>query len=557
MADVRAAWSSLRFQDRLATLLGCEPAARPAIVQAMIHRSPRESTAYWLQLVVATGIATLGLVLGSTAVVIAAMLVAPLMGPIVGLGMGLAVGSPFLVLRSSGRVIGSVALVVAMSAALTGLLPFHAINDEIAARTTPTALDLGTAVFCAMAGVYASMRPSSDVATTAAGTSIGISLVPPLCVSGYGLGTTSVPVASGAALLFLTNFVAIVLVGTVAFAAAGFGRVDFAAIETEELKDQRESRVARALASRLASLVPSKGGPWLRLLMPVLLLAALYQPLRTGLDEVAWQIRARAQVTIAIAALPRRVVESRVRVERHTIALVIFLLGTRDDAASARAQLEAELARTTGVSPQIEIHAVPDATAFEALERALEKPAVPVPAPSPEVPPIPPAEQVAQAQRLVVAAVSRRWPEASAGPPLLSESSIAGDTLHLRVAHRGAALDAAALETLERVLTEDLGGAVHLEVETVPSEPLVATDPAVLARLARLLPIVARIPTLVTCVTEPPAPKAAPRTRPQMQEAALRDAIEVLLAAQPRLTRVPGAPHTLTVVEGRCPEPQP
>src|SRR5688572_13521671 len=90
-----------RFQDRLGALLGCEPSAREGVVQAMLHRNPREATGYWLQLVVAVGIATLGLVLGSTAVVIAAMLVAPLMGPIVGLGMGLAVGSPFLVLRST------------------------------------------------------------------------------------------------------------------------------------------------------------------------------------------------------------------------------------------------------------------------------------------------------------------------------------------------------------------------------------------------------------------------------------------------------------------------
>ena len=69
------------------------------------------------------------------------------------------------------------------------LLPFYEVNAEIAARTTPTALDLATAGFCAGAGVYAAMRPASDVATTGAGASIGISLVPPLCVSGDGGGT--------------------------------------------------------------------------------------------------------------------------------------------------------------------------------------------------------------------------------------------------------------------------------------------------------------------------------------------------------------------------------
>jgi uncharacterized membrane protein len=123
----------IRAQDRLATLLGCEPGGRSAVVQEMLTRSPRESTGYWLQLVVAAGIATLGLALDSTAVVIAAMLVAPLMRPIVALGMGLATGSPFLVLRGSVRVGNSVAVVVALSAGITWLLPFHEINSEIAA----------------------------------------------------------------------------------------------------------------------------------------------------------------------------------------------------------------------------------------------------------------------------------------------------------------------------------------------------------------------------------------------------------------------------------------
>ena len=191
----------LAFQDRLAALLGCEPSSRITIIDGMLHRSPKEATGYWLQLVVAAGIATFGLVLGSTAVVIGAMLVAPLMGPIISFGMGLAIGSPFLVIRGAVRVTLSVGVVVAFAAGVTRLLPFHEVNAEIAARTTPTALDLATAVFCAVAGVYAAMRPASDVATTAAGTSIGISLVPPLCVTGYGIGTSAWPIASGASLL--------------------------------------------------------------------------------------------------------------------------------------------------------------------------------------------------------------------------------------------------------------------------------------------------------------------------------------------------------------------
>src|SRR5688572_25398346 len=96
--------SFLRAQDTLLELLGNTPEGRSPVVAGMLKRDASETTSYWLQLVVSVGIATLGLVVGSAAVVIGAMLVAPLMGPIVGLAMGLATGSPFLVLRSAGRI---------------------------------------------------------------------------------------------------------------------------------------------------------------------------------------------------------------------------------------------------------------------------------------------------------------------------------------------------------------------------------------------------------------------------------------------------------------------
>jgi uncharacterized hydrophobic protein (TIGR00271 family) len=168
--------SFTRMQDTLVRLLGNTVEGRPLLVSGMLRRDAREATSYWLQLVVSVGIATLGLVVGSTAVVIGAMLIAPLMGPIVGLAMGLSTGSPFLVLRSAGRIALSVIVAVGGAAVITLLLPFHELNTEISTRSSPTVLDLTTAAFCALAGVYAALRPGSDTAATAAGTSIGISL---------------------------------------------------------------------------------------------------------------------------------------------------------------------------------------------------------------------------------------------------------------------------------------------------------------------------------------------------------------------------------------------
>ena len=130
------------LQDHLIRLLGSSPEGRIGLVTGMLERNPNEATSYWLQLGVSIGIATLGLVLGSVAVIIGAMLVAPLMGPILALAMGLASGSPFLVLRSTGRILLSVLVAIGGAALITILLPFHELTTELAARTSPTVLDL-------------------------------------------------------------------------------------------------------------------------------------------------------------------------------------------------------------------------------------------------------------------------------------------------------------------------------------------------------------------------------------------------------------------------------
>lgn len=543
--------SLISFQDRLATLLGSDPAARERIIAGMLHRNPSEATGYWLQLIVAVGIATLGLVLGSTAVIIGAMLIAPLMVPIVNFGMGLAVGSPFLVLRSGGRILLSVAVAIGSSGLLTRLLPFHELNAELAARTTPTALDLLTAAFCALAGVYASMRPGSDVASTAAGTSIGISLVPPLCASGFGVGTGNWSVASGAALLFLANFVAIVVVGTVAFVAAGFNQVDVHSLEQRELGTVDDARVSRAVARHLARIFASRSGAWLRLVMPFILLGAVYLPLRKALDEVAWQIRVRAAVQDAIARLPSRVVQSRVRVERGEVELALVLLGNTSDADASRVRLDSELRPIAGVTPRLEVLAVPDATAFASLETALRSSASPVP-----VRPPPPV-QLDEARRLVQNAVERRWPDRAAGSARsISMTTSTADALRVEVAHLGTPLDDMTRETLERALSEDLARQVTLLDVALPAGELapIAGDLAFVAHVAPLLGASRSLASISVCVVQPPEPPS-PATRPKAQPPGdpLRPILLALLDGHPRVSFAPGDTWRIQFVAGPCP----
>lgn len=543
----------IKLQDRLAALLGCDASARPSVVASMLHRN-NDATGYWLQLVVSVAIATLGLVLGSTAVVIGAMLIAPLMTPLVNLGMGLAVGSPFLVLRSTVRVVASAIVAIGSSAALTRLLPFNELNAEIAARTTPTALDLLVAAFCAVAGVYAVMRRDSDVASTAAGTSIGISLVPPLCASGFGVGTASWEVASGGALLFLANFVAIIVVSTLSFAATGFHQVDSMSLEANELRKSGDAPVTR----RLAKLFSSKGGPWLRLFMPLALLAAVYLPLRKALDEVVWQVGARKQVHSVIERLPYQLVQSRVHVERGRIELNLVLLGSTADAVRARSFVTESVLERTGISPRLEVLAIPDAAAFAGLEAALAREATRS-LPAAATPARVTAEEAMRLRASIQGSLERRWPKASAGPLALVSIRTAGKNLALDVVHVGKSLDASAVEALELTLKEDLSGPVRLRTQALPAEPILPPaddDLDSVARLARLLEAARAVDEVSVCVLAPAgAVKSATELVGDAPTIPPKPAVLRLLEREPRVRFVAADVWSIRFVAGPCPEP--
>lgn len=547
----------IRFQDRLVRLLGNSVEGRPALVTAMLRRDVNEATSYWLQLVVSVGIATLGLVVGSTAVVIGAMLVAPLMGPIVGLAMGLASGSPFLVLRSAGRIALSMAVAVGGAALITLLLPFHQLNDEISARTSPTLLDLVTAAFCALAGVYASLRPGSDTATTAAGTSISISLVPPLCASGYGLGTATGAVAGGAALLFLTNLVAIVVVGTVSFLAAGFNRVNVAVLEREELeRGGVGAPIARRLAARLATLFESRWGPVMRFLMPFTLLAAVYLPLRQALDEVAWQVRVRTAVQAVLQRQPVRMVQTRVLVERRTVKVGLVILGKATDAERVRARILEELRGASDVEPSVEVAAIPDAAAFAGLESSLRAPRLIDTAPPPPAPDE--NAQLAAVRARVRGAAEAMWPAASAGKALVVELGMAeSEPLRVRIVHLGAPLGNDAREAFERSLAAELAHPVALVDAAVPATTLdrSAGDLAFVAEVASGVRTTAELPEVSVCVERPGPPEKGRRVSPADQ--ALGSSLEQALSAHGRVTVGAAGPFRVRFVLGDCPLPPP
>lgn len=180
--------------------------------QAEVIEKRREdcllSERYLFLTAMSAGIAVLGLMLSSAAVVIGAMLLSPLMGPIMGLGFALAIGD-YQWLKQSAR---SLAWGTVMAVGLTGLLvymsPIQTITPEIAARTQPNLFDLFVALFSALAGAYAMIRGREG---TIVGVAIATALMPPLAVVGFGLATWNWTVFSGALLLYVTNLITIAL----------------------------------------------------------------------------------------------------------------------------------------------------------------------------------------------------------------------------------------------------------------------------------------------------------------------------------------------------------
>ena len=90
---------------------------------------------------------------------------------------------------------------------------------EVEARGSPDVLDLGVAILSGFIAAYALGRPG--VANTLAGVAIAAALVPPLCVVGIGLTNDQPAVAANAAVLLLTNLVAIILSVAGAFLLLG------------------------------------------------------------------------------------------------------------------------------------------------------------------------------------------------------------------------------------------------------------------------------------------------------------------------------------------------
>ena len=161
----------------------------------------------WL-IMMSAGLASLGLMLNSVAVIIGAMLVAPLMSPLGALAIGLAVGDLPMTRRAALTLLQGVVLALLISITMGLLLPISTPTDEMLARQTPTLLDAAVALVSGLVAAFALARKEIPVAL--AGVAIAAALMPPVCTIGLGIAFGNMRLASGAALLFVTNITFIV-----------------------------------------------------------------------------------------------------------------------------------------------------------------------------------------------------------------------------------------------------------------------------------------------------------------------------------------------------------
>ena len=196
--------------------------------EALLFEEPerkRKLTRFFALLILATAIATFGLLGDSIATVIGAMIVAPLMLPIMGVAFGVSLGDRKTILSSLTTSILGIITAISLGFLLTwgirSLINVDA-NTQILVRTAPRLIDLCAALATGLAGAFATGR--RDVSDTLPGVAIAISLVPPLANVGILLATGRPDLAMGSLLLFVTNYLAILLTGALMFAIMGFPR---------------------------------------------------------------------------------------------------------------------------------------------------------------------------------------------------------------------------------------------------------------------------------------------------------------------------------------------
>lgn len=246
--DIKAIWNRFRRVIRYYAYIFDDLDTRDAALRikgSIWFRGPNA----WI-LAFAIILASVGLNVNSTAVIIGAMLVSPLMGPIIGAGLALGTNDVDLLKSAAKNLLVMVIISLLASTLFFVLSPLSLVNPtELEARTSPTIYDVLIAFFGGMAGILENSR--KERGTVLSGVAIATALMPPLCTAGYGLAHLNMHFFLGALYLFVINSVFI--------AMATYFMVKYLGFETvsgisEELASRRRKVISTIM---VIILIPS------------------------------------------------------------------------------------------------------------------------------------------------------------------------------------------------------------------------------------------------------------------------------------------------------------
>ncbi|MGN1316985.1 MAG: DUF389 domain-containing protein [Acutalibacteraceae bacterium] len=154
-------------------------------------------------LMMAILIASIGLNMNSTAVIIGAMLISPIMGSIQAMSYGAATGDTGLLEKSGMGFLFQIAVSIVTSTIYFWISPISTQTSELLARTQPNIWDVMIAFCGGIAGMIGITR--TEKSNVIPGVAIATALMPPLCTCGYAIANGSLRIALGAGYLFLVN----------------------------------------------------------------------------------------------------------------------------------------------------------------------------------------------------------------------------------------------------------------------------------------------------------------------------------------------------------------
>lgn len=194
--------TKIRLQFKEIFNLKWDSASPEEIRSTVISGSKLQGTNMCI-LILAIFIASIGLNMNSTAVIIGAMLISPLMGGIIAIGYGIATYDLSFAKLASFRLAFQVSICIVTSALYFTISPISTAHSELLARTSPTIWDVLIATCGGLAGIIGITR--KEKGNVIPGVAIATALMPPLCTAGYGIATMQLKFFLGALYLFFIN----------------------------------------------------------------------------------------------------------------------------------------------------------------------------------------------------------------------------------------------------------------------------------------------------------------------------------------------------------------